>query len=257
MEHEHGGSHTHSKSSGENFELWLPVSIFAAGLLIAGSIIYVGRPGGGSPSPSYGTLPDAPAAPGAAPAAPVPTPANVAEGLKLGPRDTVLGDSKAKVTVIEYSDYQCSFCHRYHTTVMPSLKSNYIDTGKVKFVYRHYSFLGPESVAAAAATECARDQGKFLPFHEAVMDAEVKDGQGNNGSLSRDLFVGLARTLGLNVDKFSKCVDDGTHMKTVADQKAAADAIGVSGTPKTFINGEAVSGAQPFEAFDAVIKKYL
>src|SRR3989344_6619341 len=158
-----------------NKEYLLPVSILVAGVLIAGSVIYStglkNRPNNN--------------------AAKEPTVLNE-EVLKLTSDDVVLGDPDAPVTLIEYSDFQCPFCGRFFSQTENLIKENYIQTGKAKFVYRHFAFLGPESVAAAEAVECAKDQGKFWEYHDQLFTEEIKDGKEHNGNLNGALFDTIA-----------------------------------------------------------------
>jgi protein-disulfide isomerase len=116
----------------------------------------------------------------------------------LGARDVILGDPNAPVTFIEYGDYQCPFCARFFTDVEPLIRDQYVKTGKVKIIFRSYPFLGAESTAAAEAAECAKDQGKFWEYHDALYTAESQDGHENNGSMTRDLFLTLAQNLKLD-----------------------------------------------------------
>lgn len=118
-------------------------------------------------------------------------------GLALGADEAALGAANAPVTLIEYGDYQCPFCARYFEQVEPVLRAQYIDTGKVKMVFRNFAFLGPESVASAEAAACAAAQGKFWEYHEALYAAEAKDGQERNGNLDRQEFLQLAEDLKL------------------------------------------------------------
>jgi protein-disulfide isomerase len=115
----------------------------------------------------------------------------------VGARDVILGDTKAPVTVIEYGDYQCPFCARFFTDVEPLLREQYIKTGKVRMIFRNYPFLGNESIAAAEAAECAKDQGKFWDFHDALYTAEHQDGRENNGNLTNQAFYQLADSIKL------------------------------------------------------------
>jgi protein-disulfide isomerase len=112
--------------------------------------------------------------------------------------DVILGDPNAPVTVIEYGDYQCPFCARFYTDIEPLIRDQYIKTGKVKMVFRNYPFLGPESTAAAEAVECAKDQGKYWEFHDALYAAEAIDGREHNNNLNRELFLTIAQDLKLN-----------------------------------------------------------
>src|SRR3990167_3005650 len=85
---------------------------------------------------------------------------------KVSSEDFVLGDQNAPVTIIEYGDYQCPFCGKFFKETEPTLRENYIKTGKVKFVYRDFAFLGQESLWAANAAQCAGEQGKFWEYHD-------------------------------------------------------------------------------------------
>ena len=148
----------------------LPASIIAAGVMISGSIVYLV---GSKNSPQVAGLPqDQLAAVGTVGPA------------EVGGRDAILGDPDAPVTIIEYGDFQCPFCARFHEQVSPRLREEYIKTGKARMVFRNFQFLGPESVAAAEAAECAKDQGKFWTYHDAIYDEELRDGQENNGNLN-------------------------------------------------------------------------
>jgi protein-disulfide isomerase len=119
--------------------------------------------------------------------------------------DVVLGDPNAPVTFIEYGDYQCPFCARFFNDTEPLIRDQYIKTGKVKMIFRNYPFLdgfvsppGTESEYSAEAAECAKDQGKFWEYHDALYTAESQDGHENNGNLNRDLFFTIADNLKLN-----------------------------------------------------------
>lgn len=132
------------------------------------------------------------------------TATNVMDGTKVqnvpapSADDVILGDSNAPVTVIEYGDYQCPFCARFFIDVEPLIRQKYIETGKVKMIFRNYAFLGPESPAAAEAAECAKDQGQYWAYHDALYAAEHQDGQERNGNLNKDLFETIAQSLKLN-----------------------------------------------------------
>lgn len=221
----------------------LPASILVAGVLIAGSVIY----SAGKKAPNSAPQPAAGNVQAAAPTA------DLAKALEIGGRDVILGDPKAPVTLIEYGDYQCPFCGRMFTGVEPQLREEYIKTGKVKMVYRNFQFLGTESTNAGASAECAKDQGKFWTYHDALYTAEIKDGQENSGNLNKALFVKLAGDAGLDVPAFTSCYDSGKYTAQVEKDRNAASAIGVNSTPTNYINGQMVQGAQPYSAFKSVI----
>lgn len=220
----------------------LSVSILIAGVLIAGAVIYavgaknqpaVAPSGGNQPAPTFDQL------------------------MKLTSRDVILGDPNAPVTFIEYGDYQCPFCARFFSTVESSLKDNYIKDGKVRFVFRDLSILGSESQGAAEAAECAKDQGKFWPFHDALYTAEEADAQENNGNLNRDLFLRLAGQVGMNTKDFGSCYDAHKYTQVVKDVTRAAQAAGLNGTPSSLVNGQLVVGAQPYSYFSQTIDSLL
>ena len=157
------------------------------------------------------------------------------------------GSASAPIEIVEFSDFQCPFCLRADPTVRQVL-STYGD--RIHFVYRHYPLPNhPAARPAAEAAACAAEQGKFWQFHDALFANPTK--------LSDADLKEHAVTLGMNATQFNSCVD--THkLKPLvdADLKAGEEA-GVNGTPAFFINGRALSGAQPFEAFKKIIDDEL
>jgi protein-disulfide isomerase len=238
-----------SEPSDKNF---LPVSILIAAVLISGSILYAATRPGGLGAPSGGTAGTGNAAP-----SDVPTAADTSKVLQIGDRDVILGDPNAPVTFIEYGDFQCPFCGRFFTDVQPKIESDYVKTGKVKMVYRDLAFLGPESVSSAQAAECAKDQGKFWAYHDALFTTEVKDGQENSGNLTRDVFVKLATDLGMDVAKFTQCFDSQQYADVITQVTNDAHAAGVNATPTSFVNGKILQGALPYDQFKAAIDAAL
>lgn len=223
-------------------EYILPASILTAAVLIAGAVIYTaGLPGAVDNNAVGGNKP-------------VAIDSNV---LKLTKDDVILGDPNAPVTVIEYSDFQCPYCGRFFSQTEGQVRENYIKTNKVKLVYRHFAFLGEESKAGAQATECAKDQGKFWDFHDALFTAEMKDGQENSGNLNRGLFMTLASQLKMNAAEFGSCLDSKKYADKVSADYAGAQAVGVQATPTIFVNGTKVEGAVPYEQFKATIDAAL
>ena len=223
-----------------NKEYFLPVSILVAAVLVAGAVIY----SAGVSTPSGDQSGDE-------------STVETSDILNLTSNDVVLGDLKAPVTVIEYSDFQCPYCGRFYSETEQQLRDSYIKSGKVRFVYRHFAFLGPESKAAAQAVECAKDQGKFWEMHDSIFDSEIIDGQEHNGNLNRNLFVSLAGKIGLNADQYGSCFDEKKYAGKVDRDYAAAQVIGVRATPTLFVNGEKIEGALPFEQFKILVDKYL
>ena len=168
-----------------------------------------------------------------------------------------LGNPNAKVTVIEFSDFQCPFCRKFYTDTLPQIKKDYIDTSKIKFVYRDFPLsFHPGAVPAAEGAECARDQDKFWEMHDAIFDEQGKLGSGTVQFTADDVKK-WAANIGLNTSKFNQCLDSGKYKQEVEKDLADGSAAGVNGTPATFINGRLVSGAQPFTAFKVVIDEEL
>ena len=189
-----------------------------------------------------------PAAGQGAPSAPV---VNMEQ---LADDDAVLGDEDAPVTIIEFSDYQCPFCKRFHTDTFPQLNEEYIKTGKVKFIYRDFPLgFHQNAQKAAEAAECAGEQGKYYEMHEKLFTMGNGDGSGLNPV---DLKK-CAQELKLDTGKFNTCLDSSAMRQEVAKDLADGQRAGVQGTPGFFVNGQEISGAQPFGAFQAVIEAEL
>lgn len=227
--------------------LTLPVSILISAVLLSGSIFYFAW-SGVSPDPRGNVD-----SPDAAPTAP----AETGDPGPIGGRDVILGDPSAPVTIIEYGDFQCPFCARFFEQTEPVLIENYVKTGKAKLVYRDFAFLGPESTAAAEAAECAKDQGKFWAYHDALYEVEILDGTEHNGNLNRDLFIRLAKNLDLDESSFVACVDEQKYAAAVTESTQNAQLAGVNSTPTIFVNDRKIIGAQPYATFAAIIDSLL
>lgn len=220
-------------------DYFLPASILIAALVIAGAIVYrVGSqsaPTGQRENPDFtGTDP-----------------------LALTKEDVVLGNMDAPVTIIEYSDFQCPFCGLFFVKIGSLIKEDYIAMGKAKMVYRHFAFLGPESSAAAEASECAKDQGKFWKFHDFLFNNELKDNRENNGNLNRSLFASIVSDIGLDQNAFTSCLDSGKYIQKVKNDLLSGQRAGVKATPTTFINGQKVEGVLPYSDFKSIIEQAL
>ncbi len=192
-----------------------------------------------------------PAAPQAAPAAPERV------RLKIG-KEFALGKSDAPLVLLEYTDYQCPFCNRFYTTTFPELKKQYVDTGKMRFVSRDYPLdFHPHSMKAAQATRCAGEQDKFWQLKDALMN--------NYSRLTPELITSLARDTSLDMAKFQACMDAGRYLPEIKEGIAAAQSVGINGTPSfvlgkvtgEYLEGYRIIGAQPYAAFDAVAKEIL
>lgn len=166
----------------------------------------------------------------------------------------MIGNADATVTIIEYSDYQCPYCLRFHTTIFPELAKQYIDTGKVKYSFKHFPFLTPESAIAAQAAECAADQGRFWDYHNYLYAERERAGR---LVATKAQFVEFAVALDLNTETFSRCLNEDLTLDRVRQDAQEGQKVGVRGTPSFLINGKLIVGAQPLIAFQAAIDEAL
>ena len=219
----------------------LPGAIILAGVLISAAIIYSN--GGFSKFNTGGA-------------------ANIGD-TSTGPKavstddDAYLGDKDAPVVMIEFSDFQCPFCRSFWRDTLPLIKSEYIDTGKVRFVYRDFPLsFHPGAMPAAQAAECAEDQGKYWEMHDKIFSEQEKLGSGTV-QFSIDDLKKWSNQIGLDQNEFNSCLDSGKYANEVANDQNDGQAAGVSGTPGFFINGKSIVGAQPFSVFKSLIEEEL
>jgi protein-disulfide isomerase len=164
--------------------------------------------------------------------------------------DAIEGDKNAKVTMVEFSDYECPFCGRHFTQTYPQLKKDYIDTGKVRLVFRDFPLsFHPSAQKAAEAAECAGEQNKYYEMHDKLYS--------NQQALDVASLKKYAQELKLDTTKFNTCLDSGTMADEVKKDQADGQSYGVGGTPAFFINGKLISGAQPYSVFQQAIDAEL
>lgn len=164
--------------------------------------------------------------------------------------DPFLGPEDAPVTIVEFSDFQCPYCKRFRDQTFDALIEQYGD--QIRIVYRDFplSQLHPDAQKAAEAAECANEQGKFWEMHDMIYANQQL-------GIGVDALTGFADQLQLDTDEFAECVESGKYAEEVAADMADGNAYGVSGTPTFFINGYRLVGAQPLEAFTALIDQEL
>ena len=265
MEHENNSSGEGEEAINittavEKKDRFLPISILIAAVLIGGSLVFMAfynRGGSGGGATAGGTAGAGGIQQGGA-AAPT-TNTNV---MTLGSRDAILGSTNAPVTLIEYGDYQCPYCGvQFFAQTEPLIIQNYVNLGKVKFVFRDFAFLGPESDAAANAAQCAEDQNKLWAYHDALYAGKVADvakgGSESDGFFSTAELLKFGQQVGLNMTTFSSCVNGNSDASIVAQEKTDATAQGVNSTPTFYANGTQVMGAQPYAQFQQVINAAL
>ena len=135
--------------------------------------------------------------------------------------------------IVEFADFQCGYCAQFALKTLPLLQRDIIDEGIARFEYRHFPFLSPESTTAAEASECARDQGMFMEYHNGVYDLLARREGMGAGNLR-----GVAEGLGLDLAEFDACTRERVHRERVEADKEYGRRLGVRGTPAFYINGE-------------------
>ncbi|MCO6451790.1 MAG: thioredoxin domain-containing protein [Caldilineales bacterium] len=183
---------------------------------------------------------------------PSPTPDTDFEPETVAPR----GSADAPVVIVEFSDYQCPYCLSHYNENMPQLLKDYIDTGKVQYVFKDFplSEIHPQAQLAAEAAECAGVQDVYWEMHDKLFGQQA---QWSNNANAGDVFKQFADDLGLDAEAFAECLDGGQFTAEVeADLFEGIDA-GVTGTPGFFINGQFLGGFRPYSDFQAVIDGLL
>ena len=174
--------------------------------------------------------------------------------------DEVMGRPEAKVALVEFSDFQCPYCRRFHNQTFPKLKESYIDSGKIRYIFRDFPLeqLHPQAIKASIAANCAGQQGKYWDMHHALYT--------NQNRIGPDLFTELAQSLELDLLAFETCLEDPAQKEEVEKDLAYGKSLGVRGTPHYFIGRiegdklvdvKRVSGAQSYQAFANVIDSLL
>jgi protein-disulfide isomerase len=167
-----------------------------------------------------------------------------------------IGEPNAPVTIVEFTDYQCPFCSRHFLETYPQIKANYVDTGQVRYVFMDFplSSIHPQAQLAAEAARCAGDKGFYMEMHDALFGRQEEWGGRDDAA---EVFLGYAQELGLDGTAFGECLNSRAHESAVLADLEEGVRVGVDGTPAFFINGNFVSGAQPFEVFQQLIDSLL
>jgi protein-disulfide isomerase len=163
--------------------------------------------------------------------------------------DPAWGPVDASVVIVEFSDFQCPYCERFHRETYPRLRAAY--EGKIRFVFRDLPLtqIHPDAMLAALAAECANEQDAFWDYHDVLF--------ANQDDLSRDALGRYAGELELDMTRFNTCLDSERYQDEVSADMQDAAGYGIQGTPTFFINGRPLVGSQPFEVFAAAIDKAL
>lgn len=176
---------------------------------------------------------------------------SVEETLTALGKGPTLGSVSAPVTIVEFADFQCSFCRKFWSDTLPKLKESYVKQGRVRIIYRHFAILGKFSEQAGMAADCAGEQGKFWEYHDQLF--------ANQGGLAftQSKLEHYARALGIKAANFNRCLTSEKYRKKVEGETAVAASLGARGTPTFFVNERLMVGAQPLKVFQNVINEEL
>ncbi|MDX1595840.1 MAG: DsbA family protein [Nitrosopumilaceae archaeon] len=171
----------------------------------------------------------------------------------------VLGDPDAPITLVEFGDYQCHFCNVFFHSTEDKILKNYVETGKVKMIFKDFTIIGPDSINAAHGAHCANDQGMFWEYHDVLYNNWTGE---NNGWASSENLLKFANQIGLDVNEWSECMINSEYSERIAASNQDARTLGLTGTPSFFVidsNNKVTKlfGAQPYEQFQRVFESSL
>lgn len=161
------------------------------------------------------------------------------------------GAAEAQIVMVEFSDFQCGYCRKFAFETLPRLEERYIQTGKMRFIYRHMAVLGQPSAQAAQAASCAFEQGKFWEYHDTLFRSN------SPLAFSATQLKRYAADLKLDAQGFATCLDSGRYSERVQTETIFGRALGANGTPSFLVNGQLAIGAYPFETFRGAIDAML
>lgn len=164
------------------------------------------------------------------------------------------GAEDAPVVVVEYADFQCPYCQQFATGAGQQLKEDYADQGQVRFVFRHFAFIGDESIWAAEASECANEQARFWDYHDKLFEEQAGE---NQGAFSRDNLKRFAAELGLDSAQFSECLDSGRYESQVRDEFGEAQQRRINSTPSILVNGQLIQNGSNYQVLQAAVEAAL
>ena len=177
--------------------------------------------------------------------------------------DPIIGNPDAPITIIEFSDFQCPFCARFYTQTLPLIHEEYIETGKVKLVFRDFPIqsIHPNAVPASVASECANEQGKFKEMHDMLFEKQSEWSREETAN-ALSLFSQYATKIQLEQDTFDSCLINGKYIEEIKKDLDDGREYGVEGTPGFFVGNDQIGyvelrGAQPFDSFKKVIDAQL
>jgi protein-disulfide isomerase len=166
------------------------------------------------------------------------------------------GNPNAEITIVEFGDYQCTFCYKFHDETMGKINDKYIKSGNVNFVYKDFPLNGEPSILASEASYCAEKQNKFWEYHNTLYN---NWGGENTGWITNSVLLGFAKDVGLNLDTFSQCLDNSEFRQKVLNNEQFAKDVGINATPSFLVFNDSevyrIIGAQPFEKFEQALQE--
>ena len=175
----------------------------------------------------------------------------------------VIGNPDAPITIIEFSDFQCPFCARFHIQTLPTIMEEYIEKGDVKLVFRDFPLqsIHPNAVPASVAAECANEQGKFKQMHDILFEKQ-SEWSNLETVYAIELFNQYSEQINLEQEQFTSCLSTAKYVKEIQHDLDDGRTYGITGTPGFFIGNQEIGfvelkGAQPFESFKKVIDSQL
>ena len=186
-------------------------------------------------------------------------PAKITMNTFLENGSPILGDMDAKVTLVEFGDYQCHFCNVFFHSTEHKILQQYVETGKVKIIFKDYTIIGPDSVNASHGAHCASEQGLFWEYHDILFSNWAGE---NNGWASSENLLRFAQEINLDAKQWVKCMDGKIHLETIVASADDARSLELTGTPAFFVIGPdggitKLVGAQPYETFERIFEEEL
>ncbi|MDH3795110.1 MAG: DsbA family protein [Nitrosopumilus sp.] len=168
----------------------------------------------------------------------------------IGGGSPIMGDSNAPITILEWGDYQCTFCYKFHQNTMDIINEDFIKTGKVKLIFKDFPLNGPDSLLAAEASYCAQDQKKYWQYHDELYSNWKGE---RTGWITRESLDEFGDTVNLNLDEFNICLNEHKYQDKVISLYEFGKEIGIDATPSFLVFNDQkiikIRGNQPLEVF--------
>ena len=162
----------------------------------------------------------------------------------------IMGDPNAPITILEFGDYQCTFCYKFHQNTLDVINEEFIKTGKLKVIYKDFPLNGPDSKLASEASYCAHDQDKYWQYHDQLYENWAGE---RTGWITREALSKFAESLNLNTVEFNKCLNENKYENKINSIYEFGNDIGIDATPSFLVFNDQkiikIRGNQPLEVF--------